>query len=156
MGGKRIAKVLKSNGVDGDVLVGLLDGAPEAMHNGEPVLVEFDGLPVPFFVESFTPRGGTKAVIHLTDVSDLKSAEELVGAYLFSAGADEDEPEEDFTGWTLFDDGVEVGVIDGLEPIPGNPCLQVGDALIPLHEDFVERVDSEARAVYMHLPDGLL
>ena len=45
----RIAKVLKSNGISGDLLV----SAPEvdlAEITG-PVFIEFDGLPVPFFIE---------------------------------------------------------------------------------------------------------
>jgi len=52
----RIAQVLKSNGTEGEVLLSLLDIAPEDIDLQEPVFIEFDGLPVPFYFESFTPR----------------------------------------------------------------------------------------------------
>ena len=53
----RVAQVLKSNGTDGELLISFLDIAPEDIDLQEPVFIEFDGLPVPFYFESFTPRG---------------------------------------------------------------------------------------------------
>ena len=52
-----VAKVLKSNGKEGELLVSLLDIVPEDLDLQEPVFIEFDGLPVPFYFESFVPRG---------------------------------------------------------------------------------------------------
>ena len=56
----------------------------------------------------------------------------------------------------LLDRGAEVGEITGMEPIPGNLCLYVGDKLVPLHEDFVISCDPEARVLDLDLPEGLL
>ena len=44
---ERIAQVLKSNGVEGELLVSFIDFDPEDISLEEPVFVEFDGLPVP-------------------------------------------------------------------------------------------------------------
>ena len=52
-----IAQVLKSNGTDGGLLFSFLDVSPEDIDLQEPVFIEFDGLPVPFYFESFTQRG---------------------------------------------------------------------------------------------------
>ena len=64
----RIAQVLKSNGTDGELLISFLDIAPEDIDLKEPVFIAFDGLPVPFYFESFQPRGTKRALVHLTGV----------------------------------------------------------------------------------------
>ena len=81
-----VAKIIKSNGTSGDVLIGLLDCELSDLTNEEPVYIEFDGLPVPFFVESISPKGSTRAIVHLTDVDSLQDAEELVGREIYIKG----------------------------------------------------------------------
>lgn len=158
----QIAKILKSNGIEGDVLIGLSGIDAEEIETTEPVFVEFDGLPVPFFIERLTPRGNTRAIVHLTDVDNLQDAEELVGREIFIDAEEEDDDFEDFTGWTIMDGGRLVGTATGLEDIPGNPCLCVapasgsGEVLIPLHEDFIISADPETRTLTMSLPEGLI
>ena len=157
----RIAKVLKSNGVDGDVLVSAPDVALEDLQG--PVLIDFDGLPAPFFIESCTRRGSGKYIIHLTDVCNLEDAEELVGRFLWSDEVEEDDDEaQDFTGWKVLNRGDYVGTVTDYEPIPGNLCLYLKPAedadeiIIPLHEDLIISIDEDSRTLYRNLPDGLL
>lgn len=158
-------KILKSWGTDGSVVMSLLDTDPEELKVGEPVFIEFDGLPVPFFIESIQPKGG-KAIVHITDVDNLEDAEEIVGRAVYADYFEEEDDGEDFTGWTVYDKGREVGVVSGEEAIPGNPCLVVSvgkgvpshqeEVLIPLHEDFVVQIDEPGRRLYMDLPEGLI
>ncbi len=150
-----IAKILKSNGTEGDILIGMLDFDASEINTEEPVFVEFDGLPVPFFIESLAPRGNSRAIVHLTDTDTLADAEELVGRQILLDAEDDAEEEEDFTGWSLYDGDRLAGEISGIEDIPGNPCLIVGDALVPLHEDLILSVDRATRTIIMDLPEGL-
>ena len=163
----QIAKVLKSHGTDGGVLLGFRDVMPEDIDPKEPVFIVFDGLPVPFFFDSFSRKGRDKAIAHLTDVLSLEDAEELVGRAVLAeedsvAGWDEDDGPslDDFVGLVLFNRDVRVGEVTGYEDIPGNPCLYVsterGEALIPLHEDFIISVDPDAGEIVMDLPDVLI
>ena len=128
-----IAKILKSNGTDGGILAGLRGVGLEEIDPRKPVFIEFDGLPVPFFVMS-----------------------SVVGKEILAEGDEEGEDELDFTGWTLLNRGTPVGEITGMEPIPGNLCLYLGDRLVPLHEDFVISCDPQARILDLDLPEGLL
>ena len=151
----QIAKILKSNGTDGGLLIGMRDIDTEDINLKEPVFIEFDGLPVPFFIQDITPRGASKAIIHLNDICSLQDAEEIVGRAVYVDSDIEEEEEEDFLGWTVFDRDVKVGIVDGFEDIPGNPCLAIGDILIPLHEDFVISIDDKERILTLDLPSGL-
>lgn len=162
----QIAKILKSHGTDGGLLIGVRDIEVGQIDLQEPVFIEFDGLPVPFFIQDLQPRGTSKAVIHLNDIVSLEDAEEVVGRSVYIEGEWEEEDETDFTGWTLLCRGERVGTVSGMEPIPGNLCLYVrpsqplGDTpdevLVPLHPDLVISVDEEQQLLDLDLPAGLL
>ena len=152
----QIAKILKSNGTDGGLLIGVRDIEVGQIELQEPVFIEFDGLPVPFFIQDIQQRGTTKAVIHLNDIVNLEDAEEVVGRPIFIEGEWEEEEEMDFTGWTLLNRGQRVGTVTGMEPIPGNLCLYVGETLVPLHPDLILSADPATRILDLDLPEGLL
>lgn len=165
----RVARVLKSNGTEGEVLIGFREIGPEDLNQKEPVFITFDGLPVPFFIESFSRKGTNRALTHLTGVKNLEDAEELTGKDIFVKpdGLNEYEnPEEgltvdDLIGWTLRDGcGVTVGEITDYEDIPGNTCLYVerkdGQVIIPLHEDLILSVDEDSKTISVDVPDGLI
>ena len=165
----RVAKVLKSNGTQGGLMVGFREYLPEDLNLKEPVFIHFDGLPVPFFIESLSRKGPSKAIVTLTGIRNLEDADEVAGLDIFARKEDlleyEDEDEgisiEDLPGWTILGkSGDPLGEIADYEDIPGNPCLYVqtsaGVAMIPLHEDFIVSVDEEKREIALDLPDGLI
>lgn len=152
----QIAKILKSNGTDGGMLFSFRDIDVTQIDLKEPVFINFDGLPVPFFILDIQKKGYSKAVVHLNDVMNLQDAEEMVGREVYLDVEAEDQDDEDLTGWTLLNRGEELGVVSGMEFIPGNSCLYVGDVMIPLHEDFILSADPDSRVLDLDLPDGLL
>ena len=103
----QVAQVLKSNGTDGELVMGFREIAPEDINLKEPVFIYFDGLPVPFFIESFTKRGNTKALVHLTGISSMEDVEEITGkiVYIAEDSLPELTLEEDgyaaLVGWTV-------------------------------------------------------
>ena len=157
----QVAQVLKSNGTDGELLISFLDVAPEDIDLQEPVFIEFDGLPVPFYFESFTRRGVNRALVRLTGVRSLKDADELVGLPVF-ADYFEEEEEPDLTGWKVLSaDGEPVGTVTDYEDIPGNTCLWVrradgAEVLLPFHEDLVLSINEAARTLTLTIPEGLI
>ena len=152
---QQVAQVLKSNGTDGELVMGFREIAPEDINLNEPVFIVFDGLPVPFYIESFTKRGNTKALVRLTDICSMEDVEEIAGkaVYIEEDNLPEMTLEDDgfaaLVGWTLLtpgtpdqvgyddtdeandndeEDGVilyEVGEITDFIDIPNNPCMEV-------------------------------
>ena len=157
----KIAQVLKSNGTDGGLLLSFFDVSPEDIDLQEPVFIEFDGLPVPFYFESFVKRGNNRAIVHLTGVHSLKDADELAGAAVYASYFEEDD-EEDLTGWTVLNqDGAHVGTVSGFEDIPGNLCIYVKtpggeEVLLPLNQELVLSMDPDARVLTLTIPEGLI
>ena len=169
---QQIAQVLKSNGTDGELVLGFREIAPEDINLNEPVFIIFDGLPVPFFIESFTKRGNTKALVRLTDICSMEDVEEIAGkaVYVEEDALPEMSLEEDgyaaLVGWMVLTPAedeevlIEVGEITDFLDIPNNPCIEVetanGAVMIPLHEDFILSVDPENQEIIMQIPAGLI
>lgn len=159
----RIAKAVKSDGTDGGLLISFLSTTAEDLEISEPVFVYFDGLPVPFFIESLSRKGNSKAVVHLNDIRTLEDAEELAGREIYIENQEEDsDSAEELIGWTIRTaDGNFSGQVTDYIDIPGNPCIEVTEdgkspVILPLHEDFVLEVDPETETIVMELPEGLL
>ena len=152
-----VAKIVKSYGTDGGLLLSS-NVDLESLDFKEPVYVVFDGLQVPFFILDYTPKG-SKAIVHLNDITTLEDAEEIVGRTIYADASLEEDGEIDFTGWTIYDRDRKIGTCTGLEAIPGNPCLCVdaggGEVLIPLHEDFILHADEGTLTLTLDLPAGL-
>ena len=169
---QQIAQVLKSNGTDGELVMSFREIAPEDINLQEPVFIVFDGLPVPFYIESFQKRGNTKALVRLTDIRSQEDVDEITGkaVYLEDGQIPEMTLEDDgyaaLIGWMVLtpakeEDAVyEVGEITEFFDIPNNPCIEVetenGAVMIPLHEDFILGLDPENREIMMEIPEGLL
>lgn len=172
---QQVAQVLKSNGTDGELVMGFREIAPEDINLKKPVFIVFDGLPVPFFIESFVRRGTTKALVHLTDICSQEDTVEIIGKPVYI-------PEDCMPEMTIEDDGFaalvgwmvltpaedfepagelyEIGEITEFYDIPNNPCIEVdtenGAVMIPLHEDFILSADPENREIIMQIPAGIL
>ena len=179
---QQVAQVLKSNGTDGELVMGFREIAPEDINLQEPVFIVFDGLPVPFYIESLTKRGNTKALVHLTDIRSMEDVEEIAGkaVYIEAEEMPELTLEEDgyaaLVGWMVLTPSgdfstslemtegepelLEVGEITDFLDIPNNPCIEVetenGAVMLPLHEDFILGLDSEYQEIMMQIPAGLL
>ena len=179
---QQIAQVLKSNGTDGELVMGFREIAPEDINLNEPVFIIFDGLPVPFYIESFTKRGNSKALVRLTDICSMEDVEEIAGkaVYVEEESLPEMSLEEDgyaaLIGWTVLTPAegfstdvemteeepalIEVGEITDFLDIPNNPCIEVetenGAIMIPLHEDLILSVDPEYQEIIMQIPAGLI
>ena len=168
----QIAQVLKSNGTDGELVMGFREIAPEDINLQEPVFIVFDGLPVPFYIESFAKRGNTKALVRLTGICSMEDVEEITGkaVYIEEDQLPEMSLEDDgyaaLVGWMLLTPAedeealIEVGEITDFLDIPNNPCIEVetenGAVMIPLHEDLILSVDPEYQEIIMQIPAGLI
>ena len=174
---QQVAQVLKSNGTDGELVLGFREIAPEDINLKEPVFIVFDGLPVPFYIETFTKRGNTKALVRLTGICSMEDVEEIAGkaVYIEDDQIPEMSIEEDgfaaLVGWTLLTPAeeldeedeptlIEIGEITDFLDIPKNPCIEVetenGAVMIPLHEDLILSVDPEYQEIIMQIPAGLI
>ena len=130
-----IARIVKAYGTEGEVMVSFPDGMSDILKTDEPVWLFYDGLPVPFFIQTIQFKGPRKAIVRLEDIDTLADAEEAAGKELYIDPADYPELNvadghpltedgltlEDLIGFTLLDqDSRTAGVIS-------DPATSVSD-----------------------------
>ena len=152
-------KVLKSWGAAGEVILSLEAEDSRDLKSQEPVFITFDGLPVPFFIESVQPKGN-RFVVKFQDIDTLEEAEELVGREATLEGDDAEE-DETLVGLQVRDSRTRrvVGEIVDFSDYGGNIVITVEtpggrEILLPLHEDLIVSIHDEV--VTLDIPDGLI
>ena len=120
---------------------------------------------LPWFVEAIRVKSETEVYVKLEGLDSKEAARKLVQKEVWL-------PESDFAryagrsapismvGFRLFDGVVDLGEILEVIEQPHQVLCRIDlagkEALIPLHEETLRRVDAKKREVHVELPEGLL
>ena len=163
----KIGQVVKIHGVKGKVEMAYTDDV-FAYADYDYLFFRLDGLLVPFYVESYVPKGGNRALLKLEDVDDADEAKNLLDAdvYFPKDMIPERERTEDswdfLAGFKVYDiNRGYVGEVTAVNTLSANTLLFVetekGDeVMIPVDPELVKEFDEKKRELVMDLPEGLL
>ncbi|MDE7388108.1 MAG: hypothetical protein K2M97_02505 [Muribaculaceae bacterium] len=164
-----VGHVAKTHGVKGEMAV-MLDPAFDLdLEPGSPVIVEMEGLDVPYFIGAVRPRGSESILLTLDGIESEADAAVLAGRtlYVYVAAADVEADfadDDEFTadrlvGYTIVDGDITVGRIADVREL-GPDCwyfvLEGSGSLIPIADEFITEIDHASRLLTMNLPVGLL
>ena len=159
----RIGKLGKAHGVKGEVTFHFDDDVFDRV-DADFLIVETEGILVPFFIEEYRFRSDSTAIMKFEGVDSQDRARELTGCdvYFLRRLADSDEDNlswAEIVGYSLIDAATHscIGRIASVDDTTINVlfCLEDG-RLIPAAEDFITRVDTDQREIEIELPQGLL
>ncbi|MBD5357116.1 MAG: 16S rRNA processing protein RimM [Bacteroides sp.] len=168
---KEIGKFQKSHALKGE-LNALLDIAPEYVSEGNAIIIDVDGIYVPFYAESVRQKGSQSYLVKLDGVDSEADAKPFVNKIIYALktelapflNMEEDEiVDDDFSGYIVIDDktGIEIGKIVSVESSTANVLFVIetpsGDEVfIPAVEEFIVEIDDETQTIKMIFPEGLL
>ncbi|MBP3725684.1 MAG: 16S rRNA processing protein RimM [Bacteroidaceae bacterium] len=162
----KIGRVGKPHGVHGEVQL-LVDDDVFDRTDTPYIFIEVDGLPVPFFFESYRFRGSQSALAVFEGIDSEQAARRLTGSTLWFerrlADADADDTAlPALVGYTITDEQQQqtVGTIVAINDTTINVLFEVEtpdhrQLLIPVAEEWITDIDTDRRTVSMHLPEGL-
>jgi 16S rRNA processing protein RimM len=151
-------KVAKSYGDKGDVVVNLSPSDPKDINFKGPVFIYFDGLPVPFFIESCQAKGG-RYILKFENIDTFEEAEEIVGKEIFFDIDEDQDSELPIIGMEVYDsNNTLIGVISDYTNASGNEYIAViyegEEVLLPLHDDLILEWGEDH--IILEIPAGLL
>lgn len=167
-----VGKLQKTHALKGELNV-LLDIDPEYLEEGNPAILDIDGIYVPFYADSIRTKGSFSYLVKFDGIDSEFEARKLVNKTIHARKDKlreymEENYDEDYTlyddlvGCTIIDsDKGEIGKVVEIDSNTENELFIVetpdGDTVyIPLTEDFIEEIDEDAKTIRMNLPDGLL
>ncbi len=162
----KIGKLAASTGLKGELVLQHNLGKKTSLKGLEAIFLEEkkDNF-IPYFIQASKIRSNTETVIKLEGVDAMEPARKLTPKEVWLA-------EDDFKkfaaksspiallGFNIINEGEDLGeIIEVIEQPHQVLCtilINGKEALIPVHEGSLEKVDIKNRRVYVNLPDGLL
>lgn len=162
-----IGTITKNHGVRGQVVVRLNNLSFDDIIEMEPVFIEIDGLPVPFFITEYSERSKDTIILTIDDINEEEDAKKLVNCRVYIKSSQIERTENPIQstnfliGFTVIDMQLgELGVIDEILNIDNNPLLRIvrnkQEVLLPLHEDLIHEINAVKKIIRVRAPEGLI
>lgn len=164
-----IGKFQKTHALKGE-LNAFLDIDPEFLDEDYALIVDVDGIFVPFYVESWRNKGSMTVLLKLDGVDSEEEARKFVNKTIYANRKDVSEfvGDEDIhavdglVGYELIDSpATPVGRIVAINDTTANVLMEVEredgtEIYVPLAEDLILEIDDADKRIVMNLPEGLM
>ncbi len=163
----QIGNITKTHALRGEVVFHITDDIFDRT-DSDYLIVEVEGILVPFFIEEYRFRSDTSVLMKFDDIDTADQAQRLVGCRVFfekSKAAESGEEELSLNYFVGFqvqnEDGTVIGTVEDIDDRNENWLFVVtrpdgSETLIPAHEEFITDINHEAKTLTMSLPEGLL
>ena len=160
----KIGRLGKAHGVKGELSFQFDDDVFDRV-DADYLVLEVDGILVPFFMEEYRFRSDTVALVKFCDIDTQDRARQLTGSDVYFPLSLVPNDDDDslslsfFVGFSLIDatTGRNLGTITSVDDQTANILFELEDGkLIPVNNDFITDIDKDKRLITMELPEGLL
>ena len=159
----KIGRIGKAHGVKGEVSFNFDDDVFDRVE-AEYLILEVDGILVPFFMEEYRFRSDSTALVKFEDIDTQERARELTNCDVYFPRDLTDDEEEVLTysflvGFDIIDasTGKKVGTIASIDESTLNILFELEDGtLIPASEELITDIDKDNKTITIALPEGIL
>jgi 16S rRNA processing protein RimM len=158
----KIGRLGKSHGIKGEISFQFDDDVFDRV-DADYLVLEIDGILVPFFMEEYRFRSDSLALVKFCDIDTQERASELTGCDVYFPRdlADEDDTPTlaSLVGFDLIEasNNKKVGTIASIDDSTANILFELEDGrLIPATDDLITDINTKDRTIKMEIPEGLL
>ncbi len=159
----KIGRLGKAHGVKGEVSFQFDDDVFDRV-DADYLILDIDGILVPFFMEEYRFRNDSLCLVKFCDVDTQQRASELTGCDVYFPRTLTDDTDDipslsSLVGFTIFDASTRqtIGRISSIDDQTANILFELEDGqLIPANDDLVDDIDMEQQQITMNIPEGLL
>jgi len=162
-----LGKIVKKYSFKGELLAKLDTDSPELYTEMESVLVLQHQRLIPFFIENSSLHKSSLLRLDFEDVKDEATAQSLIGSELYlplnmlpKLSGDQFYYHE-IIGFTVIDSAFgEVGTITAINDQTAQALFVIDrqgkEVLIPINDEFVQKLDRKNKTLHLTTPDGLI
>ena len=163
----RIGRIGKPHGVKGEMNFMFTDDVFDRT-DSDYLIIEVEGLLVPFFIEEYRFRSDETALLKLCDIDTQEQARQFTNCEVLFERSKADTPADELTwaqivGFQIIDEnnGKIVGKIVAVDDSTENILFEIEttkghQTLIPAHDSLIRNIDTPSQTITMTIPDGLL
>ncbi len=158
----KIGRLGKAHGVHGEVSFLFNDDVFDRV-DADYLILDIDGILVPFYMEEYRFRSDTTALVKFCDIDTQDRARELTNCEVYFPNSLMDDVAPlsyaSLIGYTIVDDtsGTVIGKIAAIDDQTVNLLFELEDGrLIPASEDLITDIEHDKGYIVMEIPEGLL
>lgn len=164
-----IGIIIKPHGVKGEMVIDLRDDRID-IGRTECIVMDIDGINVPFFIENVRQKGRESYIIAIEGITSDTRAAEFNGKTVYalrehlaeiSDDSDDGFYASDLIGFkAMKPDGTSIGVIDDIEDSTINVLAIIHSdddrtIYMPLADEFITDIDPDCRTITFDAPEGI-
>jgi len=161
-----VGKFVAAFGLTGELVLRHMLGKETIFKEGEAIFFEeLKGAYLPYFIKSSKAKNKEETSLQIEGINTREKALKFIQKSVWLQQGDfkklvaKNSPLV-LLGYTLIDDGKEIGKVGEVIEQPHQVLLQINiegkEALIPLHEETLVSIDHKKNEVHVILPEGLL
>ena len=162
----KIGKFVASHGLNGDLVLQHSLGKKSPLKDVKALFIEEQpGNFMPYFIEKTTIKSDTETYLKLEGIDNKEVARKLTPKEVwlleedFQKFSDKSSPIA-LLGYKMFDGENELGMVTEVIEQPHQILCTIlykgKEALIPVHEESLIKIDKKNKKVFVELPEGLL
>jgi 16S rRNA processing protein RimM len=162
----KIGKFVAVFGLQGELVLTHTPGKKNVLQQIQVLFVEDKkNAFLPYFIESVTLRTDEECLVKIEDIHTPEAAKKLVRREVWLNAADFKKfaaatTPASLLGFALYNNKTLVGEICEVVEMPHQLLCKIiykgVEALIPVHDESLQKIDRRGRKVYVTLPEGLL
>ncbi|WP_299260520.1 ribosome maturation factor RimM [uncultured Aquimarina sp.] len=162
-----LGKIVSKFSFKGELLIKLDTDEPESYVKMESVFINYNKNLVPFFIEKSSLHKSDLLRVKFEDVDSEEDADDLMKAEIYLPidllpKLDGDKFYfHEVIGFKIIDSTFgEVGVIKHINDTTSQALFEIDrdgiEILIPMNDEFIDKVDRETNTVFVNTPEGLI
>ena len=162
----KIGTVVSKHGFKGSIKVNLLSIKFKIVPDIDFIFIDIDNCFIPFKVDNLSFSNDKCVILKLQEINSDNEASEVISksVYLdkkYSKSVDkEDFLYDEFLNFLVYKDSKKIGkIVNVISSLP-QPVFEIliddKKFMVPIHNDFIEKIDRENKCIFLLIPDGLL
>ena len=162
----KIGTVVSKHGFKGSIKVNLLSIKFKIVPDIDFIFIDIDNCFIPFKVDNLSFSNDKCVILKLQEINSDNEASEVISksVYLdkkYSKSIDkEDFLYDEFLNFLVYKDSKKIGkIVNVISSLP-QPVFEIlikdKKFMVPIHNDFIVKIDRENQCIFLVIPDGLL
>jgi len=162
----KIGTVVSKHGYKGSIKVSLLLSNIKAFQDIDFIFLDIDRCLIPFKVDRINSSSDNSIILKLQELNSDEDASEVIlkNVYLDKKNSKFIDEESFFynelLNFVVFKDSKKIGKIVNINDKLPQPVFEIlindKKFMVPIHDDFIQKIDKEKKSIHIVIPDGLL
>ena len=162
----KIGTVVSKHGYKGDIKISVSSNNLDTFPDLKYLFIELDDCFIPFRIDNVRSFSKNVLIVKLKEIRSEDDVNEVIHKNIYVDSTEMESNTDsgfffnDLINFDVITDSKKVGRIENINSKLPQPVFEImydsRTVLIPIHEDFIKKVDKENNIIYLDIPDGLL